>query len=116
SRYLFGIPSFRFEDVSSALGYRIPDSTQWDLFKAASFSLLPLFTYMHEVASQSKVVQLDDTTARINHLQTQFKIAASAGHKPERTGIHTTGFLGKTKSNHTLVIFKTGLHHAGEVL
>ena len=36
SRYLFGIPSFRFEDVSAALGYRVPDSTQWNLFRNAS--------------------------------------------------------------------------------
>ncbi len=64
---------------------------------------------MHEEAAQLKVVQLDDTTARINQLKTEFNIAVSTGHKPEQTGIHTIGFLGKTKSQHTLLIFKTGL-------
>lgn len=116
SRYIYGIPSYRFEDVSASLGYRVPDSTQWDIFENAANSLVPLFKHMEKEAAQSTVVHLDDTTARINQIQTEFKIAASLGHKPERTGIHATGFVGKTADNQTLVIFKTGLHHAGEIL
>ena len=60
---------------------------------------------------------MDDTSARINSLTHEFKLAANGGVekiKGARTGVHTTGFIAKLPEG-KVCFFETGLHHAGEV-
>jgi len=47
----------------------------------------------------------------IGDKRSQFGVVPpKTGHNPERTKIHTTGFLGKTKSQHTLSIYLNCIH------
>ena len=116
-RYAYGVPSFRLEEVSKSMGYRIPDSTQWDLFESAANELQTFFRFLKKEASKADVTQMDDTTVRINSLTHEFKLRKDGtleGVKDERTGVHTTGFVAKFAAG-KICFFESGLHHAGEV-
>ena len=116
-RYVQGMPSFRLEEVTQSMGYRIPDSTQWDLFETAGNILHSFSKFLKATTAGAKVVQMDDTSVRINSLTHQFKLAANGGVekiKGARTGVHTTGFIAKLPEG-KVCFFESGLHHAGEV-
>lgn len=112
-RYIYGVPSYRLEEVSQSMGYRIPDSTQWDLFEAVANELQPFHRFLKKEASNAGVVQMDDTTARVNELSSEFALAKLEGRKLDRTGVHTTGFIAKFATG-KICLFDSGLHHAGE--
>jgi hypothetical protein len=115
-RYSLGMPSFRLEEVTASLGFRVPDSTQWELFESAADSLRDFVVYLKKTASQAELVQLDDTTVRINELTSQFKLRKNGSIealKSDRTGVHTTGFIARFAAG-KICLFGSGLHHAGE--
>ena len=115
-RYSLGMPSFRLEEVTASLGFRVPDSTQWELFETAADSLRDFVVYLRKTASQSEIVQMDDTTVRINQLTTEFKLKKNGSVeaiKSDRTGVHTTGFIAQFSAG-KICLFGSGLHHAGE--
>jgi transposase len=112
-RYVYGLPSYRLEEVTASMGYRIPDSSQWDLFEASANELLPFHRFLHKEAANAGVVQMDDTNVRINQVTTAFALAKMEGQKPDRTGVHTTGFIAKFALG-KICLFKSGVHHAGE--
>ena len=117
-RYAYGLPSFRLEEVTSAMGYRIPDSSQWDLFEAAGNILNSFAKFLKSHAVGAEIVQMDDTAARINSLTSEFKLLKNGGVeklKNVRTGVHSTGFIAKSPEG-KICLFETGLHHAGEIL
>jgi transposase len=117
-RYAYGLPSYRLEEVSLSMGYRIPDSTQWDLFEAVATELLPFHRFLKKEAAKATVVQTDDTTARINQMTIEIALAKMEGRELERTGVHTTGFIAKifngSDSLGKICLFESGIHHAGE--
>jgi transposase len=115
-RYSLGMPSFRLEEVTTSLGFRVPDSTQWELFETAADNLRDFAVYLKKTASQAEIVQMDDTKARINEITTQFKLRKNGSIealKSDRTGVHTTGFIAKFPAG-KICLFASGLHHAGE--
>ena len=115
-RYAFGMPSFRLEAVTSSMGYRVPDSTQWDLFETAGNELHGFVKFLRETAKTAPVVQMDDTSVRINELTQMFKLRANGdveALKSDRTGVNTTGFVAKFALG-KICLFESGLHHAGE--
>lgn len=115
-RYAYGLPSFRIEEVSASMGYRIPDSTQWDIFETVGNQLLKFHKFLKAQAAQTKIALMDDTSVRINSLTSMFKKGTSGTLEilPEgRTGVHTTGFLALFPLG-KICLFQSGLHHAGE--
>jgi transposase len=114
-RYGNGMPSFRLEEVTACMGYRIPDSTQWDLFQNCASELNGFFVYLRTTAQTAGVVQMDDTSVRINELTQQFKLQKDGTLVgTERTGVHTTGYIAKFDAG-KICLFASGLHHAGEI-
>jgi len=115
-RYAYGLPSFRIEDVSQSMGYRIPDSTQWDIFEIVADKLRAFQIFLRKKAAQTEVALMDDTTVRINSLTSQFKNGPNGELQmiaDGRTGVHTTGYLAKFATGN-ICIYHSGLHHAGE--
>ena len=115
-RYAYGLPSFRIEEVSASMGYRIPDSTQWDIFETIGNRLLKFHKFLRAEAADAKIALMDDTSVRINSLTSMFKKGPSGTLEmlPEsRTGVHTTGFLAQFSLG-KICLFHSGLHHAGE--
>jgi transposase len=112
-RYVYGLPSYRLEEVTASMGYRIPDSSQWDLFEAVANQLLPFHRFLEKEAANADLVQMDDTNVRINQMTIALTLAKMEGQKPDRTGVHTTGFIAKFALG-KICLFKSGGHHAGE--
>lgn len=114
-RYAYGMPSFRLEEVTACLGYRIPDSTQWDLFENCGNVLHRFERFLREEAAKVNVVQMDDTHNNINELTQTFKLMKNGDVKKlERTGVHTTGYIAQFAAG-KICLFNSGLHHAGEI-
>ena len=122
-RYGNGLPSHRSQELTASLGYRIPDSTQWDVFLKASERLSDFYKFYVKYCEKSNQVQADDTYLRI--IQGAETIPAPElplGVKPkkftpeeDRTGVHTTGIIAHFPEG-VLCLYDSGLHHAGEVL
>ena len=115
-RYAYGLPSFRIEDVCSSMGYRIPDSTQWDIFETVGNRLMKFHKFLKKEAAQTTIAHMDDTSARINSLTSMFKKGPSGELEmlpADRRGVHTTGFLAEFAMG-KICLFHSGLHHAGE--
>lgn len=114
-RYAYGMPSFRLEEVTACLGYRIPDSTQWDLFENCGNILHRFDKFLRQEATKVNVVQMDDTHNKINELTQSFKLMKNGDVKKiERTGVHTTGYIAQFAAG-KICLFNSGLHHAGEI-
>jgi transposase len=113
-RYAYGMPSYRMQEVSDSLGYRIPDSSQWDMFEFAASELSVFHAFLQQEAANAGVVQIDDTQARIVESTVALALAKMEGRTPERTGVHTTAFLAKCAQG-KICLFHSGLHHAGEI-
>lgn len=110
-RYVHGLPSKRLEEISSSLGYYIPDSTQWDVFEATANELRDFFVFIRIQAASAPVIHMDDTSVTINEISAEIKAADQIGQ--QRTGVHTTGSLAVFPEG-KICLFDSGLHHAGE--
>ena len=110
-RYGSGMPFHRLERLQKSLGVPLPASIQWEQVLRILQSLEPIHKQAVKQAAQSLVVHSDDTKARVTAL---FKEIRSQ-EKPKRTGIFTTGIVGKV-DGHTVCLFYTGRKHAGENL
>jgi len=117
-RYLYGMPSKRFEELSENQGYKISDATSWDLFELAANKVKPFYNnMMHYAKENMKTVSIDDTSNLIIMLQRDIaaQIKNASPEDTIRTGIHTTCSVVDTDEG-ALTFFNSGLHHAGEIL
>jgi len=123
-RYVYGLPSYRLQDITGSLGYKVPDSTQWDLFEAIANAVKPFYFFLLTQAAQALMAQIDDTYMNILDTRAQFNTMGIDPEDPfglsnkrnpkERTGINTTAFRA-TLLKGVVCLFDSGLHHAGEV-
>lgn len=120
-RYLYGMASYRLETYSQNVGLRITDSTQWSLFEGAASQVLRFATFLEKTAANAPTSHTDDTHALVLSIAKQIEDEQNAalqnGKKPDtvRSGLHTTN-LTAVFDEGEIVLFRTGLHHAGEVL
>jgi len=118
-RYIFGMPSKRMEQVTELLGYRVSDSSQWNLFSRVAKILHPFYLFLKNEASQAGVASFDDTNVKIIELRGKVleglqDILRRQGSKENRTGVHTTATRAQVKGG-VICLFDSGLHHGGEV-
>jgi transposase len=111
-RFGGGVPHYRLERLQRDLGVRLPASTQWELMAQAGQALEPVHEALITLAAQGQVIHNDDTTMRVQSLGKEADPTAEA---PERTGVFTTGLVSEVEG-HTIALFITGHHHAGENL
>ena len=109
-KYRGGVPFYRQEQIQNILGNPISDSEIWGMTKDVAECLEPVFTELCRIAANCPCISNDDTTARILNLMKENEIK-----KPERTGLFTTGILGKMEDKQ-IALFFTGRKHAGENL
>ena len=114
-RYALGMPSFRLEEFTACMGLRIADSTQWDLFERCADEVHDFMKFLRQYASKGEVIQMDDTSVRINEMAQIFRSMKNGDvQQIGRTGLHTTGYIAKFAQG-KICLFDSGLHHAGEV-
>lgn len=89
----------------------MPASVQWEQVDRVSESLEPVFEHLVNVAAQAPVLYSDDTGMRVRSLREEIQ-----GEKdPKRTGIFTSGIVGKLE-DYCVNLYFTGRSHAGENL
>lgn len=106
-KYGTGTPFHRLERLQQQLGMPVPAATQWELLKAATPPLWPVWEELIRQAAQGGVLHNDDTGMRILHLTRE------PGDK--RTGTFTSGIV-SIVAGRKIALFFTGAKHAGENL
>ena len=119
-KYGTGIPFYRLDQLQSSLETPLATSTQWDKVMEASDVFLHIFEVLCQLASDSSVIHIDDTTARIldqmgKRLEKRKAIEEeiNEGNKNDRTGTFTTGVVAHNSSG-KIALYFTGQQHAGE--
>ena len=120
--YFSGLPFKRIESLHEGWGIPMPDANQWQLADQSDDHLLPLFRALEQHAVQKATnFRIDDTGSMVITLRRQIaeEIATllSLGESPKcvRTGINATAIYWETP-NGPIIVFYTGLHHAGEIV
>ena len=114
-KYGSGVPFYRLATLQKALGVPLPTATQWQIAAEAAQKCAPVREELERRAAQGQVVHNDDTDMRILQIEKQIRQARERSEDPERTGVYTTGIVSKA-GEHEIVLFFTGLRHAGENL
>ena len=110
-RYGSGMPFYRLERLQKSLGVPLPASVQWEQARRVAQDLQPVYEHLITHAAQASVLFSDDTAILVTSLRKEIQ----SQDKPKRTGLFTTGILGKVE-DHSVSLFFTGLKHAGENL
>jgi len=111
-KYGCGFPFYRLEFFQQILKTPLPDATQWDMVETLSRPARLIYKVLLNIAAQSKLILLDDTTMKVLSLMNISPEEKERG-KEKRTGIFTTGMIAKS-DNHEIALFFTGTNHAGE--
>lgn len=120
-RYQCGMASYRMENMSDAIGIKVSDSTQWYLFENAASLVQPFVCYLEKEVANASTQHVDDTHNVIlnivNDIKAEQEQAILQGKNPKniRSGIHTTNLTGVFPEG-KIILYKTGLHHSGEIL
>lgn len=109
--YGSGMPFHRLERLQQSLGVPLPASVQWEQARRVAEDLQPVYQHLITQAAQASVVFSDDTAMRVTSLRKEIQ----SQDKPTRTGLFTTGIVGKVE-DHCVSLFFTGRKHAGENL
>ena len=110
-RYGSGMPFYRLERLQKSLGVPLPASVQWEQVHRVSEGLEPVFEHLVSEAAQAPVLFSDDTGMRVRSLRKEIQGETD----PKRTGIFTSGIVGKLE-DYCVSLFFTGRNHAGENL
>ena len=110
SRYGFGMPFYRLQNLQACLLMPLAASTQWDKVELGADKIYPSFEHLKCEAAQGSVIHNDDTPAKILELMKE----NDDGQNPvPRKGMCTTGIV-SIKDDLKIALFFTGRNHAGE--
>ena len=120
--YFGGAPFKRLESLHAGWGIPFADANQWNVVNHSDDLLAPLNKALEIYGMQRATsLRIDDTGSMIIQIMRQIKAETKAlkllGEKTDgvRTGINATGVYLETPAG-TVILYFTGLHHAGEVL
>jgi hypothetical protein len=115
-KYGAGLPFNRIERLQSGMGIPLPAATQWDMAKDSGEKLCPVHEEFIRQAAQGELMHNDDTTMRVLKLTREQRAAALGNDAEEaRTGVFTSGIV-SVGAGRKIVLFFTGVRHAGENL
>ena len=120
--YFGGAPFKRLESLHAGWGIPLADSNLWTMANHSDDLIQPLYKALEIFGMRAATsLLLDDTGGMIVQIQRQINLEIAAltllGEKTNdvRTGINATGVYLETP-NGTVILYFTGLHHAGEIL
>jgi hypothetical protein len=116
AKYLYGTPWARQESFGSLLDLHIPATTQWEQVRTLVAAAQPVYRYLFHVAAPADLFFSDDTGARIISLTAVDKTQRKTGKTVTRTGVHTSCVVSVLPDGRHIVIYKTAIIHAGELL
>lgn len=115
-KYFFGTPWFRAEKLQSLLGLPVTASTLCDQCRTLSKALEPIYRVLFAEAAQGWLFYSDDTGIRILGLTMEVKTQRKTQKEVLRTGVHTSCVISELPENRRIILFKSGIIHAGEFL
>lgn len=116
SKYFFGTPWARQQRMQELLSLPITASTLCDQTKFLARVLEPVYNLFSVIAANGWLFYSDDTTIKILRLAPEFKIRRNTNKEVLRTGIHTSCVIAETNGTGRIILFKSGIIHAGEFL
>jgi hypothetical protein len=108
SKYGYGIPFNRLENLQAILGFPLSASTQWDKVEIGADKIYRVFEQLKIEGAQGHLLFNDDTTIKILELMKE-----NEQDQKVRKGMFTTGIV-SIKNHHKIALFFTGRNHAGE--
>jgi transposase len=107
-KYRGGIPFYRQGQIQEALGAPISPSEIWEMTEEVADAAQPIYAVLCEEAAKGKIIQNDDTTARV--------VGLAIKEEDKRKGVFTTAILSTLETGVRIGLFFTGRKHAGENL
>ena len=115
TKYMYGTPWARQESMSTLVDVDIPASTQWEQVKGLVEAARPVYQCFFKVAAPAPLFYTDDTGAEIHGVTSEEKPQRTTGKTVTRTGVHTSSLVAEFEDGRRMVIYKTGINHAGEL-
>ena len=122
NRYFLGVPFYRLEAYQALVGVPMPDATQWDQVERVADCAYMVFEHLVYRAAQGHLIYQDDTPVRILSLikenaqgKQAHEQAPQTSASSERTGMQSTALVVEV-GEHTICLYFSGRHHAGENL
>ncbi len=111
-KYFVGVPFYRQEDFQKLMNFPLSDSTQWDLIEQVADSVYPIMRALERKAAQAQAIHNDDTPVKIVEVMQLNKKDPTR----KRTGMFTSGIYAKFKDGLRIMLYYSGIRHAGENL
>lgn len=115
-KYCAATPFYRKHMLQKAMRVPISTSTLWDQCEEVANAALAIYLRLIEHAANGWLLLSDDTSNRILKIEPVLKKKRRSDKEQLRTGVHTSGIVSFTKDDHEIVLYKTGINHAGEFL
>ena len=115
-KYCAATPFYRQHMLQKAMRVPISTSTLWDQCEEVANAALAIYLRLIEHAANGWLLLSDDTSNRILKIEPMLKKKRHSNKEQLRTGVHTSGIVAFTKENREIVLYKTGINHAGEFL
>lgn len=115
--YWMGMPFKRLESLQEKLKIPFADASQWDAMDDMDSKLMPLFKAVESHAmNHGRNMRPDDTGMRVVSLGKEIRAELEAADDPDkvRRGVNGTALYIETDDG-PVILYYTGLHHAGEV-
>jgi len=116
SKYFFGTPWARQQRMQELLRLPITASTLYDQCKFLAKALEPIYTLLTVLAANAWLYYSDDTGIKILKLKPIFKPQRNTKKEVLRSGIHTSCIISELDDENRIILFKSGIIHAGEFL
>lgn len=108
-KYFMASPFYRQERYQKLLGFRLPDSTQWDLVESVADCAHPVFNVLEKMAANGTHMNHDDTTVRILDVMR----ANNLDPQKKRKGMYTTCIFAQA-GEYNICLYYSGIKHGGE--
>ena len=117
AKFFSGTPYYRQGSLQDMLGVSIAASTIFDQSEKVANALFPVFRYLLNIlAPDAWHYYIDDTSNRILNQKPIKKKRRNSDEEQIRTGIYTSGVIATLADGHQLVLYETGISHAGELI
>ena len=117
AKFFSGTPYYRQGSLQDMLGVSIAASTIFDQSEKVANAVFPVFRYLLNIlAPDAWHYYIDDTSNRILNQKPIKKKRRNSDEEQIRTGIYTSGVIATLADGHKLVLYETGISHAGELI
>ncbi len=115
-KYLYGTPWARQERIGVMLDVELPATTQCEQSFRVAKAASPVYERFFIEAALAFLFFSDDTGNKILGLKFEEKVRRTTGKTVTRTGVHTACVVAVLANGTEIVIYKTAIIHAGELM